>query len=231
MFRPVTPGKLETLTAVLDSNAMTPHEVESYLDELGIDKHDESVQAILVAYQADHDIAEEVEVTSDAASPMSRNHHSTESIEVCGHRYLPVDDDFLQSPYGSAYGSTFSQHVSTMNNTPPSFSLADGHDGHDGEIVNTGDARNVVDIPTYLPEQLLANQEVLTWLKSLELGQYAPIFEDYGITANELPNLSGQTLQGMGIENAQHRAMLLRELANFQTVDEEIEVQDVEELT
>ena len=227
MLRPVTPGKLETLTAVLDSNAMTPHEVGSYLDELGIDKHDECVQAIMVAYQADHDIAEEVEVTSEAVSPSSKHHHSTDSIEVYGHRLVPVDEDFLQSPYGSAYGSTtFSQHVSTMNNTTPeSHSLHDGHDGHDGEIVNTGDSRHAIDIPTYLPEQ-----EVLTWLKSLELGQYAPIFEDYGITANELPNLSGQTLQGMGIENAQHRAVLLRELANFQTVDEEIEVQDVEEI-
>eukprot|EP00668_Euglena_longa_P005671 GGOE01006699.1.p2 GENE.GGOE01006699.1~~GGOE01006699.1.p2 ORF type:complete len:206 (-),score=62.60 GGOE01006699.1:909-1472(-) len=80
-----------------------------------------------------------------------------------------------------------------------------------------------------IPEQLITSHEIFSWLESLDLVQYCGIFEEFAISPNELPNLSGQTLQGMGISNPEHRAIILRELANFHTIDEEIDVQDVEE--
>ena len=197
---------------------MTIHEVELHLAEMGIDKKDDNVQAILAAYRDRDVIAEELE-SSLSISP-TKSQFTIDSMEVCGTRYVHVEEDVMDNGSDTANltnaSTTYCRHLDSAGFR----TLASGT----GELPMT-------EIPEQQVVSQEKNQELMAWLDSLEMGQYCELFEDYGITVHELPNLTGQTLQGMGVQNPEHRAILLRELSNFQTVDEEIEVHDVDDLT
>src|SRR4249919_3215680 len=62
-------------------------------------------------------------------------------------------------------------------------------------------------------------QQVADWLKKLDLGQYAQRFAENDISFVILPDLTDQDLEKIGIASLGHRRLLLRAIAELDSVE------------
>eukprot|EP00993_Chasmostoma_nieuportense_P004147 NODE_4832_length_735_cov_6.406250_g4670_i0.p1 GENE.NODE_4832_length_735_cov_6.406250_g4670_i0~~NODE_4832_length_735_cov_6.406250_g4670_i0.p1 ORF type:complete len:223 (-),score=84.01 NODE_4832_length_735_cov_6.406250_g4670_i0:66-650(-) len=194
MQRTLTPTRLSALTAALESESLSPYDLEAQLEEMGLDPMDENVQALLAAYRPvqsdidEDDIPEESRTVSPAPDHRSPTRHNPTHPEI-EEDELHVEQEQEQRSEEARLGSL--------------------------GIEIPGELAHIKDI------------EVKLWLETLHLEHLGAMFEECGISVADIPGLTNASLRMMGVTNPDDCATLLNAISTHQTVEEEIEEEDL----